>query len=391
MFSKSRTNEEIDATCRALILAADAEGLGVQLNGAGKAALNMQGPDKLPLLFLAVMHDEAECTRLLLAAKAEVNAVDSSAASACFLASRNDAASCLELLIGAGANIDLARRSGATPLYIATQRDSRRCLRLLIDAGADLNAPKEGGFTPLCIGTLRNRKECVGMLVQAGVDVNRAYTVADKFTPLMLASHCDHIEIVGMLCQAEALLTVRDDRGRNALEIARAEGNEVAVSALEAQAEMIVRENELVKEEAMLQELRHLEPCQGDLEVEAGRMEELQAQSAAFASEEGVFGSASELQSACMLIAQSLLPARRLISDLADLDGKGEEMEAHLRLKKAGFDGLQASLRETPSDARLLAARDAARAEYLQTLVTVKKLYEERQRAGQPLQPAAYR
>ena len=38
MFSKSRTNEEIDATCRALILAADAEGLGVQLNGAGKAA-----------------------------------------------------------------------------------------------------------------------------------------------------------------------------------------------------------------------------------------------------------------------------------------------------------------------------------------------------------------
>ena len=83
-----------------------------------------------------------------------------------------------------------------------------------------------------------------------------------------------------------------------------------------------------------------------------------------------------------MLIAQSLLPARRLISDLADLDGKGEEMEAHLRLKKASLDGLQASLRETPSDKTLLAARDGARAEYLQTLVTVKKLYEERQRRG---------
>ena len=39
------------------------------------------------------------------------------------------------------------------------------------------------------------------------------------------------------------------------------------MSALEKQAEMIVRENELVKEEAMLQELRHLAPCKADLEV----------------------------------------------------------------------------------------------------------------------------
>ena len=54
MFSKGRTNEEVDATCRACILAADAQGLGAQLNGANKAALNMQGPDKLPLLFLAL-------------------------------------------------------------------------------------------------------------------------------------------------------------------------------------------------------------------------------------------------------------------------------------------------------------------------------------------------
>ena len=108
MFSKGRSNEEIDATARALILAADAEGLGAHLNGNGasKAALNLQGPDKLPLLFLAVMHDEVECARVLLAAKAEVNAVDASGASACFLAARNDAASCLELLIGAGAKVD---------------------------------------------------------------------------------------------------------------------------------------------------------------------------------------------------------------------------------------------------------------------------------------------
>ena len=39
------------------------------------------------------------------------------------------------------------------------------------------------------------------------------------------------------------------------------------MSALEKQAERVVRENELVKEEAMLQELRHLAPCKADLEV----------------------------------------------------------------------------------------------------------------------------
>ena len=84
MFAKKHSNEEIDVACRALILSADAEGLEVQLNGASRAALNIQGNDKLPLLFLAVMHDEAECTRILLASKAEVNAVDPSGATACF-------------------------------------------------------------------------------------------------------------------------------------------------------------------------------------------------------------------------------------------------------------------------------------------------------------------
>ena len=202
-FFKTQTDEEIDASVRSLILAADAEGLEAQLKkvrapltGGPPTALNMhtQFTEKMPLLFLSVMHDNADATRLLLAAKAPINTVDGSGATACFLAARNDAASCLEVLIGAGANVDLARHSGASPLYVATQNDSRRCLRLLIDGGADLNAPKEGGFTPLAIGTLRNRKECVEMLVQAGADVNRAYTVADRFTPLMLSAHCNHIE-----------------------------------------------------------------------------------------------------------------------------------------------------------------------------------------------------
>jgi len=385
--SRKMPDEDFDAAARALILAADAAGLEAHLGGGNagqaKAVLTAAPPaDKMPLLFLTVMHDQAECTRLLLAAKADANVADATGSTACYLAARNDAASCLELLVGAGADVGRARRSGATPLYVATQNDSRRCLRLLVEAGADLNAPKEGGFTPLCIGTLRNRKECVELLVQAGADVNRAYEVADRFTPLMLATHCNHLEIVGVLCQAEALLGLKDAQGRTALAIATAEGNEVAASALAARSEQLERESELVAQEATLQELRHLAPCQSDLEVEATQLEQLQAQSAAFASEEGVFGTASELQSACMLIAQSLLPAQRLVGDLGDLDNKGAEMESHLARTKAELDSLQARLATDPADAQCVAARDAARAKYLETLVTLKKCYEERQRRG---------
>ena len=66
---------------------------------------------------------------------------------------------------------------------MAAQNDSRRAVKLLVKAGADLDAPKEGGFTPVAIATLRNRKECLQALLEGGADVNRAYTVADKFTP----------------------------------------------------------------------------------------------------------------------------------------------------------------------------------------------------------------
>ena len=327
-----KTNPDtLDATHASLsqaVRSGDAAALAQALSGVKPAVVNHVPPEKLPLLFLAVMNNSADCTRLLLGARAEVDLADASGATAAFLAARNDAAPCLELLVGASADLNRARASGATPLYVAAQNDSRRCLGTLLAAGADANLAKEGGFTPLCIGVLRGQKEVVATLLRGRADADQPYTIADRFTPLMIAAHLGHVEIATLLAQSGASLGRRDAAGRTAQQVAAAAKQGLAEAAIVAQSEEVARESTLVAQEAMLQELRQLRPVQSHLEVEAAKLEQLQLQAATFASEEGVFGGASALQEACTTLASDLLPAGRMLTELAQLDADASRMEA---------------------------------------------------------------
>lgn len=238
----------------------DAEAFAKACQMAKLASINfVPAPPALPLLVKAAARDAAAAVHILVAAKADLNVADVTGTTPCFAAAKEEAHAALLVLIAAGADIHRARTSGATPLYIAAQQGAQRCLASLIEAKADVNAPKEGGFTPACVACMRGRGKsldtCVGRkhsqpsprvlsfgssvhappalllgvrystpprrprprarrLLAARADPDVAFSVADRFTPLMLAAHFGQLELLEALVRAGAQLTRRDAQGR---------------------------------------------------------------------------------------------------------------------------------------------------------------------------------
>ena len=186
----------------------DAAGLTKAIQGIKATTINLvPSSGGTPLLHAAAAADAADCVQALIVAKADINLQDSSGATPCFMAVQNDAHAALTWLLGVGADLDKPRKSGATPVYVAAQNGTARCLKSLLDANADPNAPKEGGFTPTAVACLRGRAESLAMLIEAQANINIAATVADRFTPLMLAAHCGHDKLLEALLSAGASVT----------------------------------------------------------------------------------------------------------------------------------------------------------------------------------------
>ena len=69
------------------------------------------------------------------------------------------------------------------------------------------------------------------MLIDYGVDVNRQYK--NDLTPLMWAAGYGHLDVVKMLVNHDAKLNVKDNRGYNALTIAKKNDHQEVVKFLE--------------------------------------------------------------------------------------------------------------------------------------------------------------
>ena len=77
-------------------------------------------------------------------------------------------------------------------------------------------------------------------------------------TPLMLAAHCGHLELVEALLRAGAQLRLRDAQGRTARDVAAAEGHGVVASHLAAREQHEQREGVFAQQEETVQELARL-------------------------------------------------------------------------------------------------------------------------------------
>ena len=368
-----------------LLLLSDAEKLASALSKPNLATINFVPPQpEQPLLIAAAAGNHAESVSLLLAAKADVDVTDGvTGATACFAAAQADATAVLSVLILANADINKPRgSSGATPLYMACQSGHVSTVRQLLAANARLDQPKQGGFTPLHIACMRQRVECVSVLLEARADADAAYGVADRFTPLMLAAHFDHAELVQLLLGAGASMRLRDAQGRTARDVALAEGHGRVASLLGARAQAESREGVMLAQEATVQELRQMRPVQAELEIDAARLDALHVQIASFGSQQAIFEAASQLQSSASVIAHALLPARRLAEEIAGLDTDAGELEAQLASAARTLTACQAAVSTSPTDATAVSQRDAARGRHAELLEALRQSYERRRAHG---------
>ena len=374
--SVAGNHESLAAACKALT------------PRALESALKYAPATSKPLLLQAAALNAAPTVKVLLEARASPDLADSTGATACFIAVQAEAHETLAVLIAAGADVQRPRNSGATPVYIAAQQGAQRSLMTLLQAHASPATCKEGGFAPLSIACLRGRTECAELLLTARADCNHAYTIADRFTPLMLAAHLGNTSLCETLLRHGATLRAHDASGHTPREIAIKAGHALVASLLVAKEGEEVREGEAMAQEATVVELKQMHALP-EMAISSQCVEALSLQLVSFSEQQNLFADASHLQSSASLIAHSLLPAHRLASQLSGLEDEATELEASTEYTRAALDEAQrrvrAALRGAPTDEAVqdaIAERDVARSQYVDALGAMQTNYEARQKHG---------
>jgi uncharacterized protein len=202
------------------------------------AAVDAKDREGATALGRAAQAGKISVATLLLDRGAAVNARAVDGSTPLFYAAEADRAAMIRLLIDRGADPNIAGRKGIRPLAAAAYEGSAGSVELMLKHSADPNALDDDGKSAMTYAAGRAYAPVVELLIAAGVDVNRRY--AHGLTALMWAAGHDAsagVEDVGatlkMLIDHGAAVDLKDDRGKNAADIARALGDERAAKLLE--------------------------------------------------------------------------------------------------------------------------------------------------------------
>lgn len=123
----------------------------------------------------------------------------------------------LSCLIKNGANVNARANDNRTPLMIASENNHLNAAIFLTDHGANVDLQDREGYTSLhyAAGNISDSCDVLDFLITNGADVN-AFT-NDKFTPLIIASNCNNLNVVNSLIQHGANIHLEDRYGQTAL------------------------------------------------------------------------------------------------------------------------------------------------------------------------------
>jgi len=144
-------------------------------------------------LLAAVLADQLEPARQLLAAGADPNLADGYGVVPLHAAALNGNEDMLQLLLGAGANPHTPAATGATPLMIAAETGKPEVLSLLLSAGAEVNAREaQFGQSALMLAVRENQPAAVALLLAQGAEVNATTrsAAAPDFIPPCKGTGC---------------------------------------------------------------------------------------------------------------------------------------------------------------------------------------------------------
>ncbi|CAF1266169.1 unnamed protein product [Rotaria magnacalcarata] len=164
--------------------------------------------------------DRADLIRLLIKHGAQVNHLDRSSMAAIHKAVIHDRPECVEVLMDAHADPNVAFM-GDTPLSIAARHNRRKIVQILIGhKETNVNHRNDQGGTALHFASagIVDSPECIDLLLSHGAKVN-AQDLKNN-TAAMVACFFNKPRILGTLIRAGADLTVRNNEGKDAYDVA---------------------------------------------------------------------------------------------------------------------------------------------------------------------------
>lgn len=198
-----------------------------------KAKIDKVNKEGQTPLFIAVDLGHKEILKLLLANNADVNKTLQLNKKTCHVLHVAVAKSSLDivkLLIKAKANINAADQEGHTSLYIAVDSGYKEKLELLLANGADVNKPNVNGITPLARAATKGNAKFVEVLIAHNADVDKANIKGN--TALHAASALGFSKIVKLLVQAKANLSAKNKYGDTPLDYAKSEHHQEVTKIL---------------------------------------------------------------------------------------------------------------------------------------------------------------
>ncbi|MEO1614388.1 MAG: ankyrin repeat domain-containing protein [Planctomycetota bacterium] len=139
----------------------------------------------------------------------------------------------VERCLKSGMDVNEIGAEGFSALAMAAYGGHNDIVKVLLRAGAKVDARDREKMTPLFHAASGPAPNVVATLLDAGAEIN-AVGGAENYTPLMMASAENQLEVVKLLLARGADQTMVDDDGENALDFARQKGNREVVAYLQS-------------------------------------------------------------------------------------------------------------------------------------------------------------
>ncbi|CAL4125737.1 unnamed protein product, partial [Meganyctiphanes norvegica] len=194
---------ENDVACTFLGLAA-IHGHSNLINCLVKAGVDIDDPgttNRSPLQ-LAVESNDVEFARKLIeeGADMEVTSNEAAAFTALHLAVSKGHSECMKLLVEAKANIEAITDLKETPLHSAAHHNQLYAIEILLEAGCNKDARTHTGGTALHVAAMYNNKEAVELLIKKGFDPELKDTFGH--TPMVNAEMRGHETLANWLAKS---------------------------------------------------------------------------------------------------------------------------------------------------------------------------------------------
>jgi len=188
------------------------------LTGGEAAQQNATLQQGLPPLVEAVMADDVDAVRALIAAKAPVNVPSKSGVTLLEAALLNRRFGSAQLLLEAGSTIDESKVSGFNAFTMAIVAGNVDLLRMLISTKIDVNITNKKGATPLLVAALNASPQIIQVLFDAGARFDpKAPRVADF---VCMAAKAGKPDALRLLLSWKTPVDVVDKQGNSPLQLA---------------------------------------------------------------------------------------------------------------------------------------------------------------------------